>query len=345
LRNSPEKTRDSSEERTRDFSPSSNRGKETILKWNEICITTTTEGAEAAAELLIGQGASGAAIYDVKDLETVAQDGSLWDYINDPLKLTSRDVLVKAYFPESADIEKITSHISSGMDVLASEQGIDIGSCAVHVSGVDDEDWAENWKKYYRTMHIGRRLVIKPAWETDTDDEGRLAIILNPGAAFGTGTHESTQLCLELMEDHIKGGEVVLDVGTGTGVLAIAACRLGAKNVDALDRDELALQSARENAERNHCPDVRIYPGDLLRGIHDPFDLITANITAGPIIDMLPGLRAALKEGGLILLSGIIASKEAEVINTYEAEGYEVLQRKQRNEWVALCCRKKGRSV
>ena len=218
--------------------------------------------------------------------------------------------------------------------------GLDFGTLALDMQNVADEDWSENWKKYYKPFRIGSHLVVKPTWEAYTPVEGDLVIELDPGMAFGTGTHETTNMCMQLLEKHLSSGLRVMDVGTGSGILAIAAARLGAKDILAIDIDPDAVKVAKENVALNGVEQqVRVVVGDLCKSEAMPCELAVANIVADAICMQAGPLTRHLVKDGLLICSGIIREREQDVLAAAKEAGYTVYDRIEKGEWVALCLR------
>ena len=219
------------------------------------------------------------------------------------------------------------------------EEGLDV---EIEINGLKEEDWANSWKQYYKTLKIGKRIVIVPAWETYEPKDGEITVRMDPGMAFGTGTHETTRLVMKMMQDEIVGGERVLDVGTGSGILSICASKLGARECFAYDIDPVAVRVAEENSERNECSNITVGVSDLLYGIdrREKYDFAVANIVADIIVRMLPDVEAVLKPGAPLILSGIISEYKAKVVDAAEALGYKVIREEQENDWVALMVKK-----
>ena len=213
----------------------------------------------------------------------------------------------------------------------------------VELVGVNEEDWANSWKQYYKPVKIGERIVICPAWESYTPAEGELVIRMDPGMAFGTGTHETTRLVIRLLETYTKVGCRMLDVGTGTGILAICASRLGADVCRAYDIDPTAVRVARENIQDSGLTNVTCDQSDLLRQVSlegGKYDLICANIVADIIIRMTPDVGAYLADGGVLLASGIIAERCDDVVAAFEKHGFTVIERLTDNDWCGLAVTK-----
>lgn len=207
-----------------------------------------------------------------------------------------------------------------------------------HIRFLAETDWAEAWKSHYTVLHIGDRLVIKPTWRDYTPQPGDLVIALDPGLAFGSGLHPTTRLCLESLEDHLRPGQTVLDVGTGSGILAIAAARLGASRVLALDTDPLAVQVARENLVRNQVQSIVQAEVDAISAIsrQATYDLVVANILAETIIELAPALASSLTSPGILIVSGIILEHSQAVITSLHEHGLSVIDQRVDDEWIAL---------
>ena len=210
----------------------------------------------------------------------------------------------------------------------------------VSVAGVDEADWENEWRKYYHPVHIGRAIVIVPAWQEYAPAAGEVCVRMDPGLAFGTGTHESTRLCAVLLEKYLRAGDRVLDVGTGSGILAICAKKLGANEVSGCDIDPVAVRVARENAADND-ESISFFVSDLLSAVKGEFDLVIANIVADIIVRMAPDVPCVLAEGGRLIVSGVIAEREDEVVRALAVQGLSVTERREENDWRALVFEKK----
>ena len=214
----------------------------------------------------------------------------------------------------------------------------------VELVGVNEEDWANSWKQYYKPVKIGERIVICPAWEKYTPAEGELVIRMDPGMAFGTGTHETTRLVIRLLEKYTKAGQRMLDVGTGTGILAICASRLGADICRAYDIDPTAVRVARENIKDSGLTNVTCDQSDLLKQVSlegGQYDLVCANIVADIIIRMTPDVGKYMKDDAVLLASGIIAERCDDVVTCFEANGFKVVEKLTDNDWCGLAIMKK----
>ena len=307
------------------------------MQWCEAIVHTNTAGSDAVSELMIRLGATGTEIVDRADVPDPAKPGVYWELF-DPAMLAAmpQDVLVKGWFAQDEHTHDVLAGLRTALAALRAD-GADFGALSLETADVADEDWAENWKQYYKPFRIGERLVVKPSWEPYAPAAGDVVVELDPGMAFGTGTHETTFMCMEMLQKHRRGGERVMDVGTGSGILAIAAAKLNASRVLAVDIDPDAVRVAKENIEKNGVADtVRAVAGDLVKGETMPCDLAVANIVADAICMLAGPLTRHLKSGGLLICSGIIREREADVLAAAKAAGYTVADRLTKGEWVAL---------
>ncbi|MDI3519571.1 MAG: ribosomal protein methyltransferase [Caldanaerobacter sp.] len=309
------------------------------MKWLEIQVTTSQEAEEAVTGILYDLGAGGVVIKNPNDVKELAQT-SEWDYFDPSLLEEGEEVKISAYFPITADITDKVTFLKERILELKSF-GINVGNVKVEVSEVDEEDWADSWKQYYKPLKVGKRIVIRPLWEEYSPKGEEIVIDLDPGMAFGTGTHETTKMCLEFLEDIIKSGAVVFDVGCGSGILSIAASKLGASRVYGADVDEMAVKIARENVKLNGLENVEIFQSDLLKNFRGEADVIVANIIADAIIRLIPDVLPHLKEEGLFLASGIIKDRFEEVKERAE-EFFEIIDMKEEKEWLSILMKEKG---
>lgn len=310
------------------------------MQWCEAIVHTTTVGSDVVSDWMVRLGAAGTEIVDRADVPDPDQPGAYWE-LYDPKMLDEMptDVLVKGWFAQDEHTHDTLADLRARLATLSAEQtGLDLGALTLEVVSVADEDWAENWKQYYKPFRVGEKLVVKPTWEGFAAKPGDLVVELDPGMAFGTGTHETTFMCLELLEKYLRPGMRVMDVGTGSGILAIAAARLGAAEVLAVDIDPDAVRVARENIAHNGVHGTaRAVLGDLVNGEAMPCELAVANIVADAIRLLCGPLTRHLTPGGLFLCSGIIREREQDVRDAVAAAGYALVERMEKGEWVALC--------
>jgi len=309
------------------------------MNWVEIKVKTTTEAIEAVSNIFYEAGVAGVVIEDPK-IYLRPHDSSDWDYMDIPEGLDFEVVQVTGYLAEDSSLAERTKVIRDRISQLPSF-GIDIGKGEVAITTISEENWGEAWKKYYKPTHIGKHIVIKPSWEQykpKTSDE--VVIELDPGMAFGTGTHETTMLCLEILENYMKKDYTVIDIGCGSGILSIACGKLGAKKVLAIDKDENAVKVATENIKRNNLDNcVKAIKGDKLQGVDFKADIIVANIIADVIIDITKDVGLYLNDGGIFISSGIIKDRKLSVIEAMEKNGLDLIQQFEKGEWVALISR------
>ena len=309
------------------------------MDWMEAVVHTTTMGADLVSDVLMNAGAVGTAIEDRYDVTSSKKEDGMWDMIDeDVLRHMSEDVLVKAYFREDQSAQETLLLVQEKLrEIGRMDLGFDLGSLAVERTSVHEQDWAENWKKYYKPFRAGERLVIKPSWEPYEAQDGDLVLELDPGMAFGTGTHETTFMCMEQLERYVKPGCRAIDVGCGSGILALAAAKLGATDVLAIDLDELAVKVAAENTKKNGLSSVvRVKHGDLLENSEEQADVIVANIIADVICFLCGPAKKHLLPGGVFICSGIIREREDDVQRALAQAGYTVCNRLAKGEWVCL---------
>ena len=305
------------------------------MEYTEVTISTTTYGAEIVSDVLLRLGAAGTQILDRADLPDPSKPTANWELMDQSvIDAMPEDVQVKAWFDE-ASLQSIIGSLKEQLSLLSSPA---MGALSVTLQGVREEDWAENWKQYYKPFRLGDHMVVKPTWEPWDVQPGDLIIEIDPGMAFGTGTHETTAMCVGLIEKYYQGG-TLLDVGTGSGILSIAAARLGAKGIVAVDIDPDAVRVARENVEHNGLSDaIQVRKGDLLQGLSQQFDFAVANILA-PVICMLAApLKKHLTPHGRFVCSGIIAEAEQDVKNALLSAGYTIDEIQHKGDWVAFAC-------
>ncbi|HIQ72059.1 MAG TPA: 50S ribosomal protein L11 methyltransferase [Candidatus Onthenecus intestinigallinarum] len=309
------------------------------MNWIEAAVHTTTAGADIVSELLMNAGATGTSIEDRTDVLNAQKPEGMWDMLDEHiLDAMPEDVLVKAYFEEGASTPETLAFVRARLSELSHmDLGFDLGSLEFTRETVHEQDWAENWKRYYKPFRAGERIVVKPSWEPYEPFPEDLVIEMDPGMAFGTGTHETTYMCLQMLERYVRPGSACIDVGTGTGILAIAAAKLGAQDVLAIDLDEQAVAVAKENIQKNGMEQVvHAQAGDLLKDSIGKADVIVANIIADVICALCGPAKAHICPGGAFICSGIIREREEDVLRALRQAGYAVDCRIARGEWVCL---------
>lgn len=310
------------------------------MRWARISVVTTHEGADLIANILMELGAAGTEIDD-PSLVNEYIDAGLWDYTDLPRAEDTETVTVRAYLPEDARLESSLLALAERIAALR-HAGAALGAGTISHSFVADEDWAETWKAYIHTEKIGERIVVRPTWEEYTPSADEIVIELDPGAAFGTGAHATTAMCLRWLEHLVSPGMRVYDVGCGSGILAVAAAKLGAGEVIAMDYDPVAVSVAEENIRQNNAHNVVACESDLLSACEGaaPAELITANIIADVIIRLFAQLDRHLAPGGTLLASGIIDDRIADVEHAAAEHGFTVLDMTCEKEWAAMIIRR-----
>ncbi|EGT3665923.1 50S ribosomal protein L11 methyltransferase [Clostridioides difficile] len=306
--------------------------------WIEVTIKTTTEAVEPITNILYEQGAGGAVIEDPKDFLFQKKNELDWDYVEEEVfkKNEEDDVLIKTYVSEEKNVMEFVEIIKRKVLGLK-DFGIDIGEGSVSLDQVNEADWANAWKAYYKPTKVGQRVVVKPTWEDYAMQEGDLIIELDPGMAFGTGTHETTSMCIRELEKYVNKDSKVFDIGCGSGILAIAAAKLGAKEVVAVDLDEVAVKVAKENVLENKVEkSVSVMHGNLTDVIKDKADVIVANIIADIIKILAKDVQNFMKEDAIFISSGIILDKVEEVKESLIENGFEIVEVQKLGEWSAI---------
>ncbi|MBO4770062.1 MAG: 50S ribosomal protein L11 methyltransferase [Clostridia bacterium] len=298
------------------------------MNWTQIRIKCRTEDIETVSAVMsmVDNGLM------IEDATVVDSIGSIYGELIDEKILNADRAFgaVSVYIPEERSTDECVAFIESRLGDVYHETSL----IRMH-----DEDWADSWKKYYRPVRIGHRLIVVPTWEKYEPEKDDVVLLMDPGMAFGTGTHETTRLCATLLEERFNGGRM-LDVGTGSGILAIAAAKLGAESVDAYDIDPVAVRVAKENCYVNGCENINCGISDLMKGVNGEYDFICANIVADIIVRMAPDVKEHLADGGLIAFSGIINTQRDRVLENLTGYGLDLVEERTENDWVALLMKK-----
>lgn len=325
------------------------------MEWIEVFVATSQMGLEPVEGVLYQCGLNGLMIHDEADFaEFLENPNREWDYVADELVEEKQEQTTGITFFLRDNLygrEQLSQIKSALQSVKETEKELDLGSLEVTMKNVAEEDWANNWKKYFKPFPVGDKIMIKPSWEELPAQTDKIILKIDPGHIFGTGTHETTQLCMELIEKYVKKDDMVLDIGCGSGILSIASLLLDAKEADAVDIDPNAIQIAYENSNRNDIDRNRYHvkAGNILEDKElqasysgKKYDLVAANIVADVIIALTKQVPDYIKDDGIFLCSGIITERKEDVLEALKAAGFAVLDIKEKTSWVAIATRYEG---
>lgn len=320
------------------------------MDWIKVTIYTTSDGIEPVSGRLYQLGITGLEIDDEQDFKDFLENNKqYWDYVDEDLvKEKEGETRVSAYVSDNpAGYEMLSAIRSSMAELKELDADNEFGRLETETLSLNEEDWANNWKRYFHPTEIGEKILIKPEWEELKEKTDRIVFNVNPGMTFGTGSHYTTQLCIESLEKYITPGSKMLDLGCGSGILSIISLLLGASEATAVDIDPNAVDTAYDNAERNGVDTSRyhVYTGNILTDtelqekINDKYDVVAANIVADVIIGLAPKAREYMKDGGTFITSGIIEDRVEDVKAALIENGFEISDIKQRKDWVSIICR------
>lgn len=304
--------------------------------WNEIRITVPAEQADTAAAITNMTVPYGIYIEDYSALEEETMQIAHIDLIDEDLLQKDRTkAVIHVYINPCENPHEAVSFIEARLQAENIPYSVAMATCA-------QEDWVNNWKQYFHPTPVGRRLLIRPLWVDDYDAQGRKVLSIEPGLAFGTGSHPTTRLCLETMENYVTGGEDVLDIGCGSGILSVAALLFGARSAFGVDIDPLAVKTAVQNAAENGftAPQFQAVEGDLSDHVAGQYDVILANIVADIVMRLNTQVTPFLKPGGVYITGGIIDTREPEVLASFAENGFTVLERHESDGWLVFVCKK-----
>lgn len=305
-------------------------------KWIEIKIITTSEAVEPISGIFYGLDVKGVAIEDPRDILEREQGPLSWDFADINIFEYGKDAaVVKGYFSDEDNVSDIQKYIEEKIEELR-EMNIEIGEGKIIITPVFEEDWANNWKKYYKPTKIGHKIVIKPIWEAYEAKDDEIIVEMDPGMAFGTGTHETTKMCIEALEKYVTKETTVFDIGTGSGILAITAAKLGAGNVIGVDLDPVAVDSAKGNVQYNNIDNIEILHGNLMDVVNGKANIVVANIIADVIMFLCEDVKKFIQPGGYFISSGIIKERKEDVVNKLLSTGFKVDEVNTLGEWVCI---------
>ena len=312
------------------------------MKFIELTVHTLSEASELIADAMWDFSSYGVTVCDYHDILSLKKDSTVfWDYMDDSLGEEQSEVLVKCYFEPSNAETQISLLMREIENRRALSEGfLNFGTLEATRREIEGDDWIDVWKKHFRPLHIGKKIVVVPEWIAYEKQAGEEVVLLDSNMAFGTGEHETTRMCLEFLQDYMKAGDAVLDVGCGSGILGISAAKLGAKICYLSDLDPIAVKSATHNCAKNGVSEKTIVTeANLLDGATLQADLILANITAEVLSILAPAIPNALKKDGTLILSGIIKDRLQFVKDAYAAVGLKVIEERGMGEWHALVLR------
>ncbi|MEG2353372.1 MAG: 50S ribosomal protein L11 methyltransferase [Clostridium sp.] len=303
--------------------------------WMEVTVVTSSEASEAVSGFFYNTGVKGVSILDSDDIEFKKKNKGDWDYFDESICELTDGAIIKGYFKYDDKFEEYLEYIKQSVASLESF-GIAMGDGLVSSCEVNEEDWENNWKQYYKPTKVGEKIVVKPIWEEYEEKQGELIVELDPGMAFGTGTHETTRMCIKGLEKHVRESSTVFDIGTGSGILAITAAKLGAKEVIGVDLDPVAVDSAKQNVSFNNVSNIDIRYGNLMEVVQGKADVVVANIIADIIMFLAEDVKNFVKEGGRFISSGIILDRKDDVINKLTECGFNIEEVNIEGEWVCI---------
>ncbi len=320
------------------------------MEWIIFKIFTTTCGIEEVCNMLYDLGINGIEIEDEQEFKDFLEENKkYWDYVDDELlKEKSGETKVKIYIENNQDAKNIMAKIISKLETLKKRDTNNLwGRLETETEGINEEDWANNWKEFFKPTKIGKKVLIQPQWEKFEGETDRTVFTVNPGMTFGTGTHHTTKMCIEELENAVDSDKNILDVGCGSGILSIISLLLGAKEAYALDIDPACEHVAYENASINNVDKSKyhVYSGDILTDSklfeelnQRKYDVIVANIVADVIIALLPTVKKLIKDGGVFICSGIIEERIPDVEKAFRENSLEISSLKRSGEWAAIRC-------
>ena len=302
------------------------------MDWTEIKLSVNAKNVGTASDIAHMTVPYGIYIEDYSNLEQEAFEVAHIDLIDEELLQKNRDIaIIHIYIKPDENPMEAISFLQERLNIADIEHSIETENCA-------EEDWINNWKKYFKPIPVGKKILIRPSWIDDYDADGRAVLSIEPGLAFGTGTHATTRLCLEAMEDYITPESTLLDLGCGSGILSIAGLLLGAESATGVDIDSIAVKTAIENGEENNFrePKYRIIHGDLTDKITEKYDVIVANIIADVIIYFCSVAGQFMKDDAVFIVSGIVDTREDDVLKAFQENGFKVKERREENGWLCF---------
>lgn len=320
------------------------------MDWIQIKIVTTNQGIDPLCGILYDLGITGVEISDKDDfMEFLENNRKYWDYVDEELeRLKEADSCITVYFSNDDESKELLTQVRTAVeDLRTNDSDKKFGTLDILSENMKDEDWSENWKQFFKPLEIGKKVLVVPEWETDVPDSDRVKFLINPGLSFGTGSHESTKMCIEEIEKYIKNGDRILDLGCGSGILSVIALLLGAGDATAVDIDPMAVEVAYANLKLNNLPEniYHGFAGDITTDTElckklatEKSDIVLANIVADVIIALSGYVKDFMKPDGVFICSGIIIERKDEVVSVLEKSGLKIKEVRTMGEWAAVVC-------
>lgn len=321
------------------------------MNWIKVSVFTTSQGIEPVSGRLYQLGISGIEIEDEQDFKDFLENNrQYWDYVDEELvhKMEGETKVIAYVSDDTAGRELLFSIKSTLAELKSLDENDEFGRLETEIDNMTEQDWANNWRQYFHPMEIGEKVMIKPEWEELSEPTDRIVFNIEPGMSFGTGSHYTTQLCIEALERYIKPGVKMLDLGCGSGILSIISLLLGADMAAAVDIDPNAVDTAYQNADRNNIDKSRykvlsgnvVTDSDIQAEIaENKYEVVAANIVADVIIGLAPKAKEYMADGGVFITSGIIADRLQDVKNAFIENGFKIEEINQRKDWVSIVCR------
>lgn len=307
--------------------------------WIEVEVITSSEATEAVSGFFYNCDVQGVSISDPRDLLFKKEHPAYSDLFDEKILKVEEGAIVKGYFKETENFNDTIEYIKESVSKLE-EFGLDKGEGLVTYHKVNEEDWENNWKKYYKPTKVGEKIVVKPIWEKYDAKAEEVVVELDPGIAFGTGTHETTRMCIKALEKYVKNEDTVFDIGTGSGILAIAASKLGAKKVVGVDLDPVAVDSAKENVAFNNLKNIEILYGDLMEVVEGKAEVIVANLLADIVLCLCENVTTFMKAGSYLIASGILNTQRDLIVSKFESLNLSITEVMEDGEWICVIAKK-----
>ncbi len=307
------------------------------MKWTEMTIYTSKEGIEVVSGILLSQGIDGFIVNDPDDFRQFAEENSdMWDLMDEDLYASfDAEPNIKVYLEDTNEGKILAINLLNEISKLREQNKENIyGRLEISQDLIKEQDWANNWKAFFRPFDVGKNLAVCPSWDTYDNVDGRIVLSIDPGNSFGSGLHETTRLCLMALEEYVEKGKNVIDVGCGSGILSVAAAKLGADSVIGIDIDESAVETSRQCAVQNGVEDkITVFCGDLTEMIKEPAEIVVGNLFAGIIVRMLADIARVLKDDGILITSGIVTDSLEDVLEGYKKYNLTIIETRSIGDW------------